>query len=99
VIFATNANVTDSPVTIEIVTERAVLLIRGDLTVTYTDGRTETVTERRASTGGRSYWGVSHELLIADFYRTLPDPEPFWIDPQEGTRSLRLAHEIYRQNS
>jgi UDP-N-acetyl-2-amino-2-deoxyglucuronate dehydrogenase len=99
VVFATNTNVTDSPVTIEIVTERAVLLIRGDLTVTYADGRTETVTERRASTRGRSYWGVSHELLIADFYRTLPNPEPFWIDPQEGTRSLRLVHEIYRQNS
>jgi UDP-N-acetyl-2-amino-2-deoxyglucuronate dehydrogenase len=99
VVFATNANVTDSPVAIEIVTERAVLLIRGDLTVTYADGRTETVTERRASTGGRSYWGVSHELLIADFYRTLHSPEPFWIDPQEGARSLRLVHEIYRQNS
>ena len=99
VVFASNTNVTDSPVTIEIATERAVLLIRGDLTVSYADGRTETVPERRASTGGRSYWGVSHELLIADFYRTLPDPEPFWIDPQEGTRSLRLVHEIYRQNS
>jgi predicted dehydrogenase len=99
VVFATVANIADSPVTIEIVTERAVLLIRGDLTVTYADGRTETVAERRATTGGRSYWGVSHELLIADFYRTLPDPEPFWIGPHEGARSLRLVHQIYRQNS
>jgi UDP-N-acetyl-2-amino-2-deoxyglucuronate dehydrogenase len=97
--FATVANVIDSPVTIEIVTERAVLLIRGDLTVSYADGRTETVTERRVSTGGRGYWGASHELLIVDFYRTLPDPQPFWIDPQEGARSLRLIHQIYRQNS
>jgi predicted dehydrogenase len=99
VIFATVANVTDSPVTIEILTERAALLIRGDLTVSYADGRTETVAERRASTGGRSYWGASHELLIADFYRTLADPEPFWIGPQEGARSLRLIQQIYRQNS
>jgi predicted dehydrogenase len=99
VVFATVANVADSPVTIEIVAERAVLLIRGDLTVSYADGRTETVAERRATTGGRSYWGVSHELLIADFYRTLPDPEPFWIGPEEGARSLRLVHQIYQQNS
>jgi UDP-N-acetyl-2-amino-2-deoxyglucuronate dehydrogenase len=99
VVFATNANVIDSPVTIEIVTKRAVLLIRGDLTVSYTDGRTETISERRARTGGRSYWGVSHELLIADFYRALRDPEPFWISPQEGARSLRLVDQIYRQNS
>ena len=99
VVFATVGNVTDSPVTIEIVTERAVLRIRGDLTVSYPDGRTDTVAERRADGGGRSYWGVSHELLIADFYRTRADPEPFWIDPQEGARSLRLVHQIYRQNS
>lgn len=98
VIFATVANVTDSPVTIEIVTEGAVLQIRGDLTVNYADGRTETVAERRASTGGRAYWGVSHELLIADFYRRLADPEPFWIGPQEGARSLRLVDQIYQQN-
>jgi len=98
VVFATVTNVANSPVTIEITTERAVLLIRGDLTVTYTDGRTETVAERRTSAGGRAYWGASHELLIADFYRTLADPEPFWISPQEGARSLRLIDQVYQQN-
>jgi predicted dehydrogenase len=99
VVFATVGNATDSPVTIEIVTERATLLIRGDLTVTYRDGRVDTVAEERADGGGRSYWGASHELLIADFYRTLADPAPFWIGPREGARSLRLVHQIYRQNS
>jgi hypothetical protein len=66
--------------------------------VRYTDGRTETVAERRAGSAGRSYWGASHELLIADFYRTAAAPEPFWIGPREGARSLRLVHEIYRQH-
>ena len=99
VVFATVANVTDSPVTIEITTELAVLLIRGGLTVTYADGRTEAVAERVADAGGRDYWGASHELLIADFYRSLHDPEPFWIGPREGIRSLRLIQQIYRQNS
>ncbi|AGZ41646.1 Gfo/Idh/MocA family protein [Actinoplanes friuliensis] len=95
--FATVTHVTDSPVTIEIVTERAVLLIRGDLTVTYADGRVETVAERPPGSGGRAYWGASHELLIADFYRTLAGPAPFWISPQEGAGSLRLVHRIYHQ--
>jgi UDP-N-acetyl-2-amino-2-deoxyglucuronate dehydrogenase len=98
VFFATVANATDSPVTIEIVTERAVLLIRGDLRVTYADGRTETVAEPLVSTGGRSYWGASHELLIADFYRSLTDPEPFWISPRAASRALRLIEQLYRQN-
>jgi UDP-N-acetyl-2-amino-2-deoxyglucuronate dehydrogenase len=95
--FATVANVADLPVTIDIVTERATLHIRGDLTVTYADGSTETVAERRPSGGGRAYWGASHELLIADFYKTLGDQAPFWIGPGEGTKSLRLVHEIYQQ--
>jgi UDP-N-acetyl-2-amino-2-deoxyglucuronate dehydrogenase len=96
VVFATVTNVTDSPVTIEIVTERAVLLIRGDLTVSYADGRVETIAEPVVSTGGRAYWGASHELLIADFYRSLAGPEPFWIGPEEGAKSLRLISQLYQ---
>ena len=88
------ANVVDSPVTIEIVTERAVLLIRGDLTVTHADGRVETVAEPVTATGGRAYWGASHVSLIADFYRSLAAPEPFWISPAEATRSLRVIEQI-----
>ncbi|MEV4704291.1 Gfo/Idh/MocA family oxidoreductase [Actinoplanes sp. NPDC049316] len=95
VVLATVANVADSPVTIEIVTGRAVLLIRGDLSVRHADGRVETVAEPVAGPGGRGYWGASHELLIADFYRTLPDPEPFWISPRAGARSLRLIQQVY----
>jgi UDP-N-acetyl-2-amino-2-deoxyglucuronate dehydrogenase len=99
-LFATNTNVTDAPVTIEIVTESAVLRIHGDLTVTYLDGRTETVAERRVETApGKAYWGASHDVLIADFYRALDRPGPFWIGPREGARSLRLIDQIYRLNS
>lgn len=98
VVFATNTNVVDAPVTIEIVTERATLHIRGDLTVTHADGRVEVVADRQVVTGGRAYWGASHQLLIADFYRRLPDPDPFWISPAEGVKSLRLIEQIYRQS-
>jgi len=99
VVFATVGNVVDAPVTIEIVTTRAALLIRGDLTVSHADGRIETVVEPVASTGGRAYWGASHELLIADFYAALTDPEPFWIGPREGSRSLRLIHQLYQRTT
>jgi predicted dehydrogenase len=96
VLFATLANSVDSPVTIEVDTEHARLLIRGDLTVVHTDGRTEVVEERRATSTGRAYWGVSHELLVADFYRTLDDEEPFWIGPSEGVAALAVLDQVYR---
>ncbi|MBM2614332.1 Gfo/Idh/MocA family oxidoreductase [Actinoplanes sp. LDG1-06] len=95
VFFATTTNATDSPVTIEIVAERGALLIRGDLTVAYADGRVESIAELSPDGGGRSYWGASHELLIADFYRSLSDPSPFWIGPQEALKAQHLIDEIY----
>ena len=98
VLFATLANAVDSPVTIEVDTERARLLVRGDLLVSYADGRTEVVEERRATPTGRAYWGVSHELLVADFYSRLDDPEPFWIGPTEGLASLAVLDDVYRQS-
>ena len=95
VFFATNANATDSPVTLEIVTEGAELFLRRDLTVRYADGRVEVVEERRAASSGRAYWGVSHQLLIEDFYARLDEPEPFWISPREASKSLDILRRVY----
>lgn len=96
VFFATVTNATDAPVTIEIVAERGTLLLRGDLTVTYPGGRVVTVAEPAAGGTGRSYWGASHELLIADFYRSLAGTEPFWIGPREALAAQRTIDQIYR---
>jgi predicted dehydrogenase len=98
VFYATLANADNAPVTIDIVTERATLSLRGDLTVTYDDGTVVTVPERSLETGGRSYWGVSHELLIKDFYARLDDPDAFWISPAEAEKSLRIVKEVYSQS-
>ncbi|BAS07134.1 oxidoreductase domain protein [Arthrobacter sp. Hiyo4] len=85
--YATLANAVNAPVTLDIVTEKAALSLRGDLTVTYADGRVDVVPERVVESGGRAYWGVSHELLISDFYARLGDERPFWISPKRP-RSL-----------
>ena len=96
--YATLANASNAPVTLEVVTERAVLSLRGDLTIAHADGRVDVIPERRSGSGGRSYWGASHELLINDFYGRLHDAEPFWISPAEAEKSLRIVKEIYRQS-
>ncbi|AXJ09741.1 Gfo/Idh/MocA family protein [Arthrobacter sp. PM3] len=98
VFYATLANTLNAPVTVDISTEKATLSLRGDLTVTYDDGRSDVVRERAAGSGGRSYWGVSHALLIADFYESLAQPGPFWIDAAEAAKSLRIVKELYRQS-
>jgi UDP-N-acetyl-2-amino-2-deoxyglucuronate dehydrogenase len=97
VFYATNANVINAPVSLDVVTEAATLNLRGDLTVNYSDGRIEIVPERKAPTGGRAYWGASHDLLIRDFYNRLDEDAPFWISPREADKSLRIVKRIYQQ--
>ncbi len=96
-LFATLSNAVNAPVTIDVVTERATLALRGDLTVTYDDGTTEVVPERALAGGDRAYWGVSHELLIRDFYDGLDSGRPFWIDPRAAQRSLDIVQDVYDQ--
>lgn len=97
VFYATLANPVNAPVTLDITTENASLSLRGDLTVTYSDGTVEVVPERVLDTGGRSYWGASHELLIKDFYATLHEPGSFWIDAAEAAKSLQVVKDLYAQ--
>ena len=88
------------PVEIELDCENAYVTLRGGtdggLTIRWADGRVDTVGERSVTSGGRSYWGVSHELLIRDFYARLDEPEPFWIVPGEAMASLEILKEAYR---
>lgn len=65
------------------------------LQVHFTDGTVLSAPERVAVSPGRSYWGVSHELLIRDFYAGHGSGEPFWITPTEATACLDMAFDIY----
>lgn len=93
--YATLTAPANRPVELELDCENAQVILRDGLTVAWRDGRVERFEERRAASGGRAYWGVSHELLIRDFYGKVADPEPFWIGPDEAMKSLRLLKAIY----
>ena len=80
---------------IELECEHADVVLRNGLTVAWHDGRVDHHAERKVPSGGRTYWGVSHELLIRDFYAKLDDPEPFWIGPAEALASLRILKRAY----
>ncbi|MDN5571635.1 MAG: Gfo/Idh/MocA family oxidoreductase [Propionibacteriaceae bacterium] len=94
-VYATLTAPQHRPVEIELDCEHAYVSLRNGLTVAWADGRVETFEERRATSGGRSYWGVSHELLIRDFYARVDDPEPFWIGPAEAMKSLQMLKRTY----
>ncbi|AKK10141.1 Gfo/Idh/MocA family protein [Corynebacterium uterequi] len=87
------------PVELELDCENAYVILRDGLEVQWNDGTVDRYEERRAPSGGRSYWGVSHELLIRDFYSKLDDDEPFWISPEEALKSLSIAQAIYASSN
>jgi len=97
VFYATLANVTNAPITLDITAEHGTLSLRGDLTVARTDGSVEVVSERTTATGERAYWGASHALLIHDFYRSIGEPGRFWIDAAEANKTLAVIQDLYDQ--
>lgn len=99
VFFGSLAASSHRPVELEVETEAAFLRLRNGLDLVWKDGRpAEHWDERQVATSGRSYWGVSHELLISDFHARLDDPEPFWIGPAEALTSLHMLKQIYAQS-
>lgn len=97
-LYATLTAPVHRPVEIEIYGDRGALAIRNGLTLTLADGTVEVFPERQVPSAGRTYWGVSHEILIRDFYARLDDPEPFWISPAEAMKSLRMLKAVYDVN-
>ncbi|WP_447942707.1 Gfo/Idh/MocA family protein [Microbacterium aurum] len=95
VFYATLAHTANAPVTLDIEAEHGSLSLRGDLVIRRADGSVETIAEDSAAEGPRSYWGASHALLIHDFYRSLDDEDPFWIDAVEANKSLAIIQALY----
>ena len=98
IFYATNCHVENSPVTIEILTESATLLLDRDLLVWHPDGRREVLAERPVVAGEKAYWGASHALLIDDYYRQVGVGLPFWIDAREAAKSLNILTAVYDQS-
>ncbi len=98
VFHATNGDVENAPVTVEIRTESARIRLDTDLTVIHDDGRVETFRPATSAAGEKSYWGLSHGVLIEDFYRHVRGGKPFWIDAAAGLESLRIVDAVYEQS-
>ncbi|MGO4957846.1 Gfo/Idh/MocA family protein [Luteococcus sp. Sow4_B9] len=90
-------NTVHRPVEIEIYGTKGTATIADGLHLRFDDGRAKDLAERVVPSGGRSYWGMSHQALIEDFHGRLGDDEPFWIGAEQAMPSLRMLKEIYAQ--
>ncbi len=98
IFYASNGYVDNAPVSLELVAEGGTARIDTDLTVTYADGSTEVTVAAQLGSGEKAYWGASHGLLTDDFYRHVRTRRPFWIDPPEALKTLRIITDVYAQS-
>ena len=92
IIHTTNNYVANAPVGIELVYEKATLLLYGDKLYRIENGEFELIMkgEERA-TGGKDYWGSGHDGQIADYYDSLRKGRKYWLDGREGLPALALV--------
>ena len=94
--YGTNAYLTNRPVELELIFEQGILLQRQDRLYLLQGGEeTELCRPTQSASGAKSYWGISHGLLIQDFYRHIRENKPFWLDAEESSRALELVYGIY----
>ncbi len=100
VFFSSNCHISTAPALIEVTTERGHLqILERELLWTPRDGRPESIARAEAATGPKAVYGIGHNALIHDFYEGLKTGASFPINAQEGAKSIRLIHALYRSSA
>ncbi len=98
-LYCSNCGVGNLPVQMHLVFEKGEMHMDGArLTVVRPEGAVfEDFSTENAV--GKDYWGMSHDLLIADFYRCLTEGREPFITPADALESTRLMEEAYRSTA
>lgn len=97
--YATNCNVKDSSIDMELMFEKGSLRLLNNSLYELVDGKGLTeVASEISGTVGKSYWGVGHNRLIHDFYDAIVDDNKDYIDYIEGIKAIELIDAIYKSD-
>jgi predicted dehydrogenase len=99
-LYACNCYDYDAPIEIEIVGEKGRAGLKQDLAWVHING--EKPYEIRDGYDGLSvgpdYWGCSHITQIRDFYHSLTENQPVYIDGASGRPALEIIRGIYKSS-
>ncbi len=102
VFYATNGYFADERVLLELACEHAIVRIEQELvTIRWReDGKaSEELSFARGNGGGKSYWGSSHALCIADFYAAHAEGRAFQNEVSKVVPVMETMFAIYEQNT
>jgi len=98
VFYATNCNTTNSSVEIELNFEKGTLVIKDGSITLHKDGEIQILLSESVASGQKNYWGMSHKVLIDQYYRDLIDDKQPEISPYNASISLEMINGIYESN-
>ncbi|MBR5528615.1 MAG: Gfo/Idh/MocA family oxidoreductase [Clostridia bacterium] len=98
IFYATNCNVVNSDVEIELYFEKGSLLVRNESLYCVTaDGMTE-ICKNENLLDGKSYWGNGHMRMIGNFYSALDGKDCYFCDIKDSVPVLKIIAEIYKNS-
>lgn len=99
-LYASNCYSYDAPIQIEITGEKGKVGLKQDLAWVDIDGEPyrEFTDGYDGLSVGPSYWGCSHITQIKDFYKSILENKPVWLDGHEGRKALEIVRGIYRSS-
>lgn len=97
-LYACNCYSYDAPIEIEIVGEKGKVGLKQDLAWVNIDGEEpyEITDGYDGLSVGPDYWGCSHITQIKDYYRSLIEDKPPYIDGVSGRKALELIKGVYK---
>jgi UDP-N-acetyl-2-amino-2-deoxyglucuronate dehydrogenase len=98
VFYATVAYDANAPVEVEAVFEQATFLLRGSALYRAYTGLELVCDSDAKPLGERDYWGSGHLAQIADFYRSIREDRPFFIDGAQGIEAVKLVFGLYESS-
>lgn len=98
VFYATNCNTINSSVELELNFEKATLVIKDGSLTLHESGKIKILLNENMTSGQKSYWGISHKVLIDKYYENLTQNKQPEISPYDGSISLEMIKGIYESN-
>ena len=98
IFFATTGYGVDDEVEVEIVLEKETFWLRSDrLYRRPQGGELELICRNEGLIPkGKGYWGTGHLMQLRDYYESISQGKPIWLDGREGYRALSITQALYR---
>ena len=96
ILFATNNNVINSPISMEFVFDKGILELSDSKLFLKHNNKTEYLCEDIAATGKKAYWGLGHEMLISRFYDAIINNTEDYIHAREAAQTIEILEKFYQ---